>query len=216
MSRPYRGIAQADRVAERRAVLVETGLDCLHEDGLSGVSVRSVCARARLSPRYFYESFTDLDELLLALVDAVAAEVAERALAAIAAVPGSLPDQVRAAIDAGYAVVATDRRKATALLVAASGHGPLAERRQRIVTDYAELALGALPPLGALPGRREATATAMFLIGGACEVIGAVLSGRLRLSRARVVDRLTALWLAVLAPLDTPLDGRGQMHGRRP
>ena len=55
---------------------IETALDCLHDDGLSGVGVRSICARARLTPRYFYESFADLDELLVAVVDAVAAEVA--------------------------------------------------------------------------------------------------------------------------------------------
>jgi hypothetical protein len=30
-------------------------------------------------------------------------------------------------------------------------------------------------------------------------LIGAVLSGSLRLSRARVVDQLTSLWVAVLA-----------------
>ena len=38
------------------------------------------------------------------------------------------------------------------------------------------------------------------LIGGAAELISAVLSGRLRLSRRRVVDRLSALWVAALAP----------------
>jgi AcrR family transcriptional regulator len=199
MSRPYRGVAHADRIAERRDALIETGLDCLHDDGLSGVSVRSICTRARLSPRYFYESFADLDALLLAIVDTVAAEVATCSLAAIAAAGESAPDQVRAAIDAGYAVVATDERKATALLVAAAGHGPLAERRQRIVADYAQLALANLAPLGALPDRREAIATALFLMGGAGELIGAVLSGRVRLSRAEVVDRLAALWLAVLS-----------------
>jgi AcrR family transcriptional regulator len=199
MSRPYRGVAHADRIAERREMLIETGLDCLHEDGLSGVSVRSICTRARLTPRYFYESFADLDALLLAIVDAVAAEVAARSLAATRAAGASGPDQVRAAIDAGYAVVATDRRKATALLVAAAGHGPLAARRQQIVADYAQLALANLAPLGALPDRREATATAMFLMGGAGELIGAVLSGRVRLSRTQLVDRLTELWLAVLS-----------------
>lgn len=198
MSRSYRGVAQVDRVAERRATLIETGLDCLHEDGLAGVSVRSVCARARLTPRYFYESFAELDALLLAIVDAVAAEVAERSLAAIAAAPPVVAEQVRAAIGAGYGVVATDRRKATALLIVAGGHGRLAERRQQIVVDYAALAMANLPLFGDLPDRREASATALFVMGGSAELIGAVLSGRLRLSRARVVDRLTALWLAAL------------------
>ena len=199
MTRPYRGVAHEDRIAERRETLVETALDCLHDDGLSGVSVRSICTRARLTPRYFYESFADLDALLLAVVDSVAAEVAARSVAARAGAGPDVADQVRAAIDAGYAVVATDPRKATALLVAAAGHGPLAERRQQIVVDYAELALANLAPLGGLANRRQASATALFLMGGAAELIAAVLSGRLRLSRTAVVDQLTALWLAVLS-----------------
>jgi hypothetical protein len=35
-------------------------------------------------------------------------------------------------------------------------------------------------------------------MGGSVELIGAVLSGTLRLSRQRVVDRLSALWVAAL------------------
>jgi AcrR family transcriptional regulator len=196
--RSYRGVAQSDRVAARRDALVEAGLDSLHDDGLSGASVRSICARARLTPRYFYENFADLDELLVAVVDAVAAEVATAALAAIAGAAPDLPAQVRALVDAGYGVVAQDRRKATALLVAAAGHGPLVDRRQRIVLDYVDLALAHLPALGAFGDRRAARATALFLMGGSVELIGAVLSGTLRLSRQRVVDRLSALWVAAL------------------
>lgn len=200
-ARPYRGVALEQRRDLRRHALLETGLDCLAADGLSGVSVRSICARSRLTPRYFYESFADLDALLVAVVDAVAAEVAEVALAAIAVAPDDLVAQVRAAVDAGYGVVASDRRKANALLVAGAGHGPLLDRRQEIIMQYAELALANLPLLGRLTAtdRRRARATALFLIGGSAELIGAVLSGTLRLPRARVVDQLTALWVAVLA-----------------
>lgn len=199
--RPYRGVSAEQRRAARRHALIETALDCLDSDGLSGVSVRSVCARARLTPRYFYENFADLDELLVAAVDAVAAEVAERGLAAVANAPDELHAQVRAVVDAAYGVVASDARKANALLVVASGHGPLRDRREQIVTDYVELALGNLPALGALTAvdRRRARATALFLMGGATEVIQAVLSGSLRLSRTRVVDLLTQMWTAVLA-----------------
>lgn len=198
--RSYRGIAQPERVAARRDALIEAGLDSLHDDGLSGASVRSVCARARLTPRYFYENFADLDDLLVAVVDAVAAEVASAALAAVAAAPDELPAQVRALVDAGYGVVARDRRKATALLVAAAGHGPLVNRRQQISLEYVDLALAHLPALAAFnrADRRAARATALFLMGGATELIAAVLSGTLRLSRPAVVARLSALWVAVL------------------
>jgi AcrR family transcriptional regulator len=204
VSRAYRGVPADERRAQRRRALIETALDCLRVDGIAGVSVRSVCARARLTPRYFYESFDDLDQLLVASVDTVIDEVAERALAALRAAPPELPMQVRAAIDAGYGVVATDPRKANALLVAASGHGPLRERRHKIVTDYADLIMDSLPLLRgvALSERRTARAMALFVMGGAAEVIEAVLSGRLRISRTRLVDQLTAMWLNVLRGMD--------------
>jgi AcrR family transcriptional regulator len=199
-TRAYRGIPADERREVRRRALIETALDCLHADGLAGVSVRSICARARLTPRYFYESFEDLDQLLVATVDAVVDEVAQSALAAVAAASDSFETQARAAIDAGYGVVATDRRKATAILVAAAGHGPLRERRNKVITDYADLMIDHLSLLSSfgLAKRREARASALFLMGGAAEVIEAVLSGRLRMSRARLVDQLTAMWLGAL------------------
>src|SRR3954454_10127210 len=112
-TRAYRGVPAEERRDQRRRRLIETALECLHADGLAGVSVRSVCARARLTPRYFYESFDGLDGLLVASIDSVFDEIADRSLAALAAAPDDLSAQVRAAIDAGYAVVATDARKAS-------------------------------------------------------------------------------------------------------
>jgi AcrR family transcriptional regulator len=188
------------RRAQRRGLLIETALDCLHEEGLAGVSVRAVCARSRLTPRYFYESFADLDELLVAAVDSVFDEIAERAVTAVRDAPDQLRAQVRSAIDAGYGVVATDARKATAVLVAASGYGPLRERRHKVVTEYADLVIDSLPVLNGLglAGRRMARAQALFVIGGAADVIEAVLAGRLRISRRTLVDELTSMWVAVL------------------
>lgn len=203
VSRAYRGVSAEQRRAHRRSTLIETALDSLHVDGLSGVSVRSVCARARLTPRYFYENFDDLDQLLVAAVDSVVDEVAEHALAALAAAPPELAAQVRAAIDAGYGVVATDPRKASAILVAASGHGPLRARRHQVVTDYADLIIDGLPVLNSLGlrERRTARAAALFVMGGAADVIESVLTGRLRMSRTQLVDHLTAMWLAVLSQI---------------
>ena len=203
LSRAYRGVPADERRAQRRQALIETALDCLHSDGVAAISVRSVCTRARLTPRYFYESFDDLDQLLLAAVDAVVDEVADKALAALASAPPNLETQVHAAIDAGYGVVATDPRKASAVLVAAAGHGPLRERRHKLVTDYADLIMDGLPVLHrvALPERRIARAMALFVMAGAAEVIEAVLTGRLRITRRQLVDLLTEMWLNVLAAM---------------
>jgi AcrR family transcriptional regulator len=200
VTRAYRGVPAEERREQRRALLIETTLDCLHDDGLAAISVRAVCARARLTPRYFYESFADLDQILVATVDAVSDEVAASALAALDAAPDDLGLRVRAAIDAGYGVVFADRRKATVLLVAASGHGALRERRHQLITQFADLIIDRLAVLATFTGaeRRRARATALFLMGGATEVIEAVLAGRLRISRSALVDQLTSMWLSVL------------------
>ncbi|GAB2467114.1 TetR/AcrR family transcriptional regulator [Jatrophihabitans fulvus] len=209
MTRPYRGLSADARREQRRATLVRAVTECLDDEGLAGVSVRSVCARARLTPRYFYESFADLDELLVAAVDAVTDEVAEKAMAAVLAVASASPDdteaQVRAAIRTGYGIVADDQRKANVLLVSAAGHGPLRERRQKVVTEYADLVIDGLPMLNrlGLAERRTARATALFLMGGSADVIEAVLAGRLRMSRAAVVDHLVAMWLGALGTMRT-------------
>ncbi len=215
-SRPYRGVSADERRDQRRGLLLETALDCLHDEGLAGVSVRSVCARARLTPRYFYESFADLDALLSAAVSAVTDEVAERAVAAARRAPATPEAQVRAAIGAGYGVVAADPRKASAMLVAGSGHGALREHRHTLVTGFADLIIDSISVLSSLglAERRRARATALFVMGGSADVIEAVLSGRLRMSRATVVDELTALWLGALASVTaTPTSGPGSRTG---
>lgn len=203
-TRAYRGVPAEERREQRRALLIDTALDCLHDEGLAAVSVRSICARSRLTPRYFYESFDDLDRLLVATVDAVADEVAASALAALDAAPEDLARRVRAAIDAGYGVVVADRRKATALLVSASGHGALRERRHEVITRFADLVIDRVMTAFTAAERRRARAAALFLMGGAAEVIESVLAGRLRISRTALVDQLTAMWLAVLGGTGAP------------
>jgi AcrR family transcriptional regulator len=208
-ARAYRGVAPDERRGQRRALLIEAGLDCLAEDGLPGVSVRSVCARARLTTRYFYESFANLDGLLVALVDHVAEEVAARGLAAINQAPDDLYAESRAAVGAGYAVVSEDPRKAKTLLVAAAGHEPLRRRRQETILRYADMMVDYIATHHA--GRDfDATrtrASALFVVGGAVELITAVLSGSLRLSGDQVVDQTAALWAAALGP--RPRGSRG-------
>lgn len=201
-TRPYRGRSADERRDQRRRELIDAATDALLADGLAGVSVRSVCARARLTPRYFYESFADLDELLVAAVDTVTEVVAVTAVAALRAAPrDDSAAQVRAAVTAGYGVVADDPRLANLLLVAAAGHGPLRERRHKLVTELADVVIDTLPMLHGLglAQRRDARATALFLMGGSADVIEAVLAGRLRMSRSRVVDHLTAMWLGALS-----------------
>ena len=60
--RQYAGKSSGDRRAERRARLLAGGLELIGDDGVGALSVRGVCGRASVTPRYFYEEFGTLDD----------------------------------------------------------------------------------------------------------------------------------------------------------
>ncbi len=71
-----------DRSAERRRQLLDVCLDLLGTGGAASVTLRAVCRAAKLSPRYFYESFANREELLIATYDDVEEGLLKRLLVA--------------------------------------------------------------------------------------------------------------------------------------
>jgi AcrR family transcriptional regulator len=61
--------ARREQLLERSRSLVEAASDLLQQDGLEGLTIRSVLKRTGLSRRAFYERFADKDELVLAVFE---------------------------------------------------------------------------------------------------------------------------------------------------
>src|SRR6185437_2787170 len=118
-ARPYRGVDAAERLAGRRASLLEAGLDLLGADDSAELTVRAICRRAGLAARYFYESFSDKDEFVAAVFDWVTAELAATTQAAVAAAPPA--EQNRAGITNIVRTVADDARVGRLLFSADPG-----------------------------------------------------------------------------------------------
>ncbi|HSV37215.1 MAG TPA: hypothetical protein VLI04_00520 [Nocardioidaceae bacterium] len=195
-SRPYGGRTLDERRDARRDQLIETGLDCLHAEGLSGISVRTICSQARLTPRYFYENFANLDELLVALVDHVGDQVSSLGTAAIAAYPDDLETRVRESLNGVFAVCLNDPRKASVLLASAA-HEAMQARQQQRFLDYTELVVENLAgPNTPEFDRRRLRPMALFLIGGSVELISAKLTGLIELTDDELVERCTDMFLA--------------------
>src|SRR5579872_7202432 len=70
--RRWRGVEPDARQAARRQRLLDAAFELLGTEGLTATTVRGVCARAGLHTRYFYESFADVDALVVALFDQLA------------------------------------------------------------------------------------------------------------------------------------------------
>jgi AcrR family transcriptional regulator len=132
MSSPTRwaGVPLTDRRAERRALLIDAAFRLFGEGGAAAASVRSVCRECGLNTRYFYESFTDTDELLGAVYDTVSGELAAEVAAAMDAA-GSV--DARARTRAGIAAVlgfsSADPRRGRVLFTDAPANPVLAARR---------------------------------------------------------------------------------------
>ena len=134
-------MSPTDRQAERRALLVAAAFELFGDGGEGAVSVRSVCRAAELNTRYFYESFTDTDELLGAAYDEVAAELGEL----LAAAMGGAPSHDRARLKAGIRAVldfsSADPRRGRILFTEARTNPVLAARRTMAQDNLRELVL---------------------------------------------------------------------------
>lgn len=194
----YRGVPAAERMAERRERLLEAGLDLLGTEGWQATTVRGVCQRAGLNARYFYESFSGLDELLVAVFDRVAAEAMEAVVSAIAEHQGDLEATARATIAAFVELMTADPRKGRVAFVEAMGSEALMRHRLDTLQRFADLvAAWARETYGERAGDPETTQlTAQVLVGGLTEALIAWLEGRLRVSRERLVDHCARLFLA--------------------
>ena len=137
----WAGVSPTDRQAERRALLVAAAFELFGDGGEGAVSVRSVCRAAELNTRYFYESFTDTDELLGAVYDEVAAELGELLTAAM----GGAPNDDRARLKAGIRAVldfsSADPRRGRILFTEARTNPVLAARRTMAQDNLRELVL---------------------------------------------------------------------------
>lgn len=195
----WTGLPVEERALERRALLVDAAFELLGTQGDAATTVRAVCQRARLNPRYFYESFADRDALLVAVYDhqtlLLGLELFERVEGA-----GSDPEAIaRAGIDTVCRWVAADPRRARVLYSEALGNEAVARRRletMRSISDF----IGALalqhhgpPPAGEHIG---AMATSL-LVGGMSELLMAWLDGRLDVGLDQLIDDTVALFLAV-------------------
>ncbi len=150
------------------------------------MTVRSVCRRAGLTDRYFYENFAGRDELLSALFLQVAEEL-QQAMEATTPVAGSSrEEQARAAVDALVSVCLDDPRKGRLLLVEPLSDPALSGVSIGVAPTFTRLVRRQLPP-GA--SKNESVLTSVALTGAVATLFFGWLSGTLPVSREELIDK---------------------------
>lgn len=179
--RRYRGVSEEARRAERRQRFIEAGLDVFGSRGYHSSTVRSICASAGLTERYFYESFENSEDLLCAVYHFCIQRLRERIMASLLELDKDPELMARTGLESFFAVIRDDPRLARVLFIEVLGVSDRVDMMYRVtVEDFAgllsrltmSLGVAALPPplapdilSNALIGAVVATASRWVILG---------------------------------------------------
>src|SRR3954449_11715155 len=130
-TRVYGGVSADERIAGRRAKLLEAGLELFGTRGYAKTGVKDICRQAGLTDRYFYESFHDGAELFLAVFDRLTDQLFALVVEAVATSGEDAERQLRDAIGAFVGALAADSRKSRVLFLEAGAAGADAAAHMR-------------------------------------------------------------------------------------
>ncbi|WP_446223447.1 TetR/AcrR family transcriptional regulator [Nocardia sp. IBHARD005] len=133
--RLYRGTAPGQRQQERRARLIEAATDAFGIDGYRNATVTTICAAAGVGKRYFYESFTDSEDLLLEVYRETAARMIGAIHTGLRDTGADVETQVRVALTAYFQLILDDPRVPRIAFFEILGVSPAVDRAYRSVLD---------------------------------------------------------------------------------
>ncbi|HWF55232.1 MAG TPA: hypothetical protein VG223_11415 [Solirubrobacteraceae bacterium] len=196
--RTYAGRTQAERTAERRAALITAAFELIARDGWSQLRIERICQLAALNKRYFYESFADLDEVIVAVLDQLAQSAIVVTLAAMEQ-PGELTDVVHAGIHALVHHLVDDPRRARVLFGESSPSEAAARHRTTAIQQIVIAASAQGRSVHHLQDTRDPhlDLAGALLVGGTRQAVLEWIDGLLHDDIEQFIDDLAALWLAV-------------------
>lgn len=169
--RPYAGVLPAERRAERRSRLIESGLELFGTNGFAAATVIEICQGAGIGPKHFYEQFTAREDLLLAVFDQVVEDLERSVLGALDDAPDDVSSRVMVAIDAFLHALLDDTRRARVVCIEATGVTTELDQRRRATSHrFATLVVAEAEAAGVVRQTALTESIALALVGGANEL----------------------------------------------
>lgn len=211
--RTYGGESPEERMARRRARFIEAGRAQFSQIGYRKTTMRSLCAEAGLTDRYFYESFETIEDLLVAVYEELMGEMQASIMAALqAAGPGQDAD---ALIDIGlnaFFLQVEDSSTARVIWLEILGVNPRIDQiYNRGTRSFADLILMLSRTIAPQLTAQDdvARVVAMGMIGAASEAAKDWLMNDYQQPREHLVQGIAMVFKGILqmiktAPAPTP------------
>ncbi len=168
--RRYRGSSAEERRAQRREQFLKAAIQVYGEQGYRNATVKAVCEAAGLTERYFYESFSNSEELLVASFQAVMRFLLGELEKAIAASTGGAVERIRAMLTAYYEALQAHPQSARVFLVEISGVSPAVDQAlEASLREMGDLIARTLDPRGAGSAASQALLRA-GVVGGVIHI----------------------------------------------
>ena len=198
-ARSYAGKSADQRRAERRGALINAASELWREQGWAAVTMRGVCARARLTDRYFYENFADRDALLGVVWDATRDDHLTMLYGAVESHLAESPlVQLRAAVEAVVRRIADDPGGAQILFGDHAGSATLERRRRETIQTAVDIFVSMSQPyLRPDADENKLRISVVVGIGGFVETILAWRSGTLAITVDELIESLDVVGRAL-------------------
>ncbi|OBH05771.1 TetR family transcriptional regulator [Mycobacterium sp. E2699] len=190
----HRGLTAEQRREQRRRQLIDAALDTVAEHGVSNLRVRAVSARAGLNDRYFYESFRDCHELLIATFDDQFTLALTGIMATVANSPHQLEARARAVLEFAFDFLGEDSRRPR-LLIELQTAEALSGRRHEVIEVLAGIVVSQVRALlGDAAGSDDnVTLTALTVVGGLLELTTQWYRHQVNVSQDQLIEFMIAL-----------------------
>jgi AcrR family transcriptional regulator len=140
VTRSYKGASIEERRHQRRERLIDAALEAFARRGIAKTTIRDICSEARLTERYFYESFRSTEEAFDAVYVHLKCQLVARVTEALSHAPRTVEQLASGGLRAFYVFLREDPRRAQILLIDAfSANQQSHEKSKKAVRDYIEM-----------------------------------------------------------------------------
>ncbi|WP_227979608.1 TetR/AcrR family transcriptional regulator [Nocardia spumae] len=189
---------------QRRSAILDTALEIFGTTGYSGSSVKQICRAARLTERYFYESFADRESCLSALYSELVEATRTVTVAAMTDAGADVDDQTNAGLRAFIGYLTDDPRRARVALIEVVGVSPvMEERRHAVLREFADIVTAAWSAARTEPLTPKQHSSAVALVGGVNHLLVDWLMSGTPASPAHLTEVCTTLFIAARRHLET-------------